>query len=119
MRRAIVESFRPSISRKRSFGAKYGVAPVNPEEITSHAQWKELEERAKATVTDMSASDKLNVFLDSAAILADEGFNYMDAPIMRVAGPDVPGVPYSRPLQEWFMPNPQKIAEAMRRLARY
>lgn len=54
-----------------------------------------------------------------AAILADEGFNYMDAPIRRVAGPDVPAVPYSHPLQEWFMPNPHKIAEAMRQLARY
>ena len=54
-----------------------------------------------------------------AAILADEGFNYMDAPIMRVAGPDVPGVPYSHPLQDWFMPNPKKIADAMRQLARY
>jgi 2-oxoisovalerate dehydrogenase E1 component beta subunit len=54
-----------------------------------------------------------------AAILSDEGFNYMDAPIMRVAGPDVPGVPYSHPLQDWFMPNPKKIADAMRTLARY
>lgn len=54
-----------------------------------------------------------------AAILADEGFNHMDAPIMRLAGPDVPAVPYSHPLQDWFMPSPAKIAEAMRRLARY
>ncbi|HLF28535.1 MAG TPA: alpha-ketoacid dehydrogenase subunit beta [Anaerolineae bacterium] len=54
-----------------------------------------------------------------AALLADEAFNYMDAPIMRLAGPDVPGVPYSHPLQDWFMPNPQKIAEAMRKLAAY
>jgi 2-oxoisovalerate dehydrogenase E1 component beta subunit len=54
-----------------------------------------------------------------AAILADEGFSDMDAPIMRLAGPDVPGVPYSHPLQDWFMPNPQKIAEAMRKLAAY
>ncbi|HEY4689416.1 MAG TPA: alpha-ketoacid dehydrogenase subunit beta [Anaerolineae bacterium] len=54
-----------------------------------------------------------------AAILADEAFHYMDAPIMRLAGPDVPGVPYSHALQDWFMPNTQKIAEAMRKLAAY
>jgi 2-oxoisovalerate dehydrogenase E1 component beta subunit len=54
-----------------------------------------------------------------AAMLADEGFNYMDAPIMRLAGPDVPGVPYSHPLQDWFMPGPKKIADAMRKLAAY
>jgi len=54
-----------------------------------------------------------------AAILADEGFNHMDAPIRRLAGPDVPAVPYSHPLQDWFMPSPAKIAEAMRKLAAY
>jgi len=54
-----------------------------------------------------------------AAILADEAFGFMDAPIMRLAGPDVPGVPYSHALQDWFMPGPQKIAEAMRKLAAY
>jgi len=54
-----------------------------------------------------------------AAILSDEAFPYMDAPIMRLAGPDVPGVPYSHALQDWFMPSPQKIAEAMRKLAAY
>jgi 2-oxoisovalerate dehydrogenase E1 component beta subunit len=54
-----------------------------------------------------------------AAILSDEAFEYMDAPIMRLAGPDVPAAPYSHPLQDWFMPNPQKIVEAMRKLAAY
>jgi len=54
-----------------------------------------------------------------AAILADEGFEYMDAPIKRLAGPDVPGVPYSHPMQEHFMPNPEKIAAAIRELAAY
>jgi 2-oxoisovalerate dehydrogenase E1 component beta subunit len=54
-----------------------------------------------------------------AAILADEGFEYMDGPIRRLAGPDVPGVPYSHPMQEFFMPNPDKIAQAIRELAAY
>lgn len=54
-----------------------------------------------------------------AAILGDEGFEYMDAPIKRYGGPDVPAVPFSHPLQEFFMPNPEKIAAAMRELAAY
>lgn len=54
-----------------------------------------------------------------AAILAEEGFEYLDGPVMRLGGPDVPGVPFSPPMQDFFMPNPQKIAEAIRRLARY
>jgi 2-oxoisovalerate dehydrogenase E1 component beta subunit len=54
-----------------------------------------------------------------AAILSSDGFEYMDAPIMRLGGPDVPAVPFSHPLQEAFMPNPHKIAAAIRQLAAY
>ncbi len=54
-----------------------------------------------------------------AAILSDEAFEYMDGPIRRLAGPDVPGVPFSHSLQDFFMPNVEKIAAAMRELAAY
>src|SRR4051794_18580330 len=54
-----------------------------------------------------------------AAVLSDEGFEYMDGPIRRFTGPDVPAVPFSHPMQEFFMPNPEKIANAIRDLARY
>jgi 2-oxoisovalerate dehydrogenase E1 component beta subunit len=54
-----------------------------------------------------------------AAILSDEGFEYMDGPIRRLTGPDVPGVPFSHPMQDFFMPNPDKIADAIRELAGY
>jgi 2-oxoisovalerate dehydrogenase E1 component beta subunit len=54
-----------------------------------------------------------------AAILADDGFEYLDGPVKRLAGPDVPGVPFSHPMQEFFMPNPDTIAAAIRDLAGY
>jgi len=54
-----------------------------------------------------------------AAIIAEEGFDYLDGPVIRVTGPDVPGVPYNHVLEDWFMPNPDRIAEAVRRLAAY
>jgi 2-oxoisovalerate dehydrogenase E1 component beta subunit len=54
-----------------------------------------------------------------AAILADEAFTDLDAPIRRLCGPDVPAVPFSHPLQDWFMPNPNTIAQAIRELAAY
>jgi 2-oxoisovalerate dehydrogenase E1 component beta subunit len=54
-----------------------------------------------------------------AAIIAEEGFDYLDGPIIRVTGPDVPGVPYNHVLEDWFMPNPDRIAEGVRRLAGY
>lgn len=54
-----------------------------------------------------------------AAILADEAFTDLDGPVRRLAGPDVPAVPFSHPMQDWFMPSPEKIAEAIRDLAAY
>jgi 2-oxoisovalerate dehydrogenase E1 component beta subunit len=54
-----------------------------------------------------------------AATIAEEGFRFLDAPPTRVCGPDVPGVPYSPPLEEWFMVNAEKIASAARRLVAY
>lgn len=54
-----------------------------------------------------------------SAILADEAFSDLDAPVRRLAGPDVPAVPFSHPLQDWYMVNTDKIVEAVRSLARY
>jgi 2-oxoisovalerate dehydrogenase E1 component beta subunit len=54
-----------------------------------------------------------------AAIIAEQAFTDLDAPVRRLAGPDVPAVPFSHPLQDWFMLNPEKIAAAIRDLAKY
>ena len=54
-----------------------------------------------------------------AAILAEEAFESLDGPIVRVTGPDVPGVPYNHVLEDWFMPSPERIADAVKRLASY
>jgi len=54
-----------------------------------------------------------------AATIAEWGFMDLDAPVRRLAGPDVPGVPFSHPMQDWFMVNPDKIAEAIRELAAF
>ena len=54
-----------------------------------------------------------------AATIAEWGFLDLDAPVKRLAGPDVPGVPFSHPMQDWFMVSPEKIAEAIRELAAF
>jgi 2-oxoisovalerate dehydrogenase E1 component beta subunit len=54
-----------------------------------------------------------------AAILADEAFTDLDAPVRRVCAPDVPSVPFSVPMQEWFMPDADKIAAEIRILAAF
>jgi 2-oxoisovalerate dehydrogenase E1 component beta subunit len=54
-----------------------------------------------------------------AAMIAEEAFEDLDGPVTRLAGPEVPGVPYHHDLEEWFMLNPTKIVDAARRLAAY
>jgi 2-oxoisovalerate dehydrogenase E1 component beta subunit len=54
-----------------------------------------------------------------AAIVSEHAFDSLDGPVLRVAAPDVPAMPFNAPQEEFFMPNPKKIAEAMRKLAAY
>jgi 2-oxoisovalerate dehydrogenase E1 component beta subunit len=53
-----------------------------------------------------------------AALIAEKAFEDLDGPIIRVTAPDTP-VPFSPPLEEYFLPNAQKLAEAARKLASY
>ena len=53
-----------------------------------------------------------------AAIINEEIFEYLDGPVLRVTAPDTP-VPYSPPLEEFFLPNRDKIIKAARHLAAY
>ena len=53
-----------------------------------------------------------------AALIAERAFEYLDAPIVRVAPPDTP-VPYSPPLEEYFLPNAEKVGKAIRALYDY
>lgn len=54
-----------------------------------------------------------------SAIIATEAFEYLDAPISRVAGPDVPAMGYHPALENAFLPGEQRILEAARALAAY
>jgi 2-oxoisovalerate dehydrogenase E1 component beta subunit len=53
-----------------------------------------------------------------AAILCEKAFGDLDGPVFRVTSLDTP-VPYSPPLEEYFLPNLQKVFTAARELARY
>ncbi|MFK7952138.1 MAG: transketolase C-terminal domain-containing protein [Ekhidna sp.] len=48
-----------------------------------------------------------------AAILASEGFNHLDAPVERIAMPDIP-LPHNVQLMESVVPSVEKIAEKMK-----
>lgn len=48
-----------------------------------------------------------------AALVADEGFDNLDAPIRCVTAPHTP-VPFSPPLEQAYIPSPERIVDAVR-----
>lgn len=54
-----------------------------------------------------------------AAVAVEQAFEYLDAPVMRICGPDVPTMPFAQTLEDAYMPSPEKIADGLRKLAVY
>ena len=65
--------------------------------------------------------DNFSVSIGSevAALIADEAWQWLDAPVKRLGGLDVPAMPYAQPMEDFFMPNPDKVTEALRQLAEF
>ena len=53
-----------------------------------------------------------------SAIIAEEAFEWLDAPVIRVASIDSP-VPFAPQMEDYFLPQISEIVESCRKLARY
>jgi len=53
-----------------------------------------------------------------AALIAEEAFEDLDGPIVRVTAADTP-VPFSPPLEEYFLPSAERVVASARKLAKY
>jgi 2-oxoisovalerate dehydrogenase E1 component beta subunit len=53
-----------------------------------------------------------------AATIAEEAFEWLDAPVVRIASIDTP-VPYSPPLEDYYLPQTKDVVEAARKIAAY
>jgi 2-oxoisovalerate dehydrogenase E1 component len=61
----------------------------------------------------------VSVGSEVAALIADEAWRWLDAPVKRFGGLDVPSMPYAVPMEEYFMPTPDKITRVLKDLAAY
>lgn len=61
----------------------------------------------------------LGVGAEVSAIISESAFEYLDGPITRLAGPEIPAMPFSPPLEEMYMINTEKILQAIRQLSEY
>ncbi len=65
--------------------------------------------------------DNFSVAIGSevAALIADDAWRWLDAPVKRLGGLDVPAMPYAPAMEEAFMPTPEKITRALKELAAF
>lgn len=61
----------------------------------------------------------MGIGAELAAIVAEEAFEDLDGPILRITGPDVPAIPFSPPLEKAWLVNTEKVLAAMEKLAAY
>lgn len=60
-----------------------------------------------------------SIMSEVSAIIAEHCLFDLDAPIRRLAAPDVPAMPYAPTMEKFFMINPDKIEQAARELAEF
>jgi 2-oxoisovalerate dehydrogenase E1 component beta subunit len=53
------------------------------------------------------------------ALIAEEAFDSLDAPVTRLAGPESPATPFNKIQEDAFLPNADNIATKIRELAAY
>ncbi|QQK79789.1 alpha-ketoacid dehydrogenase subunit beta [Salicibibacter cibi] len=58
-----------------------------------------------------------SVLNEAVATIAEDCLFDLDAPVRRLASPDVPAMPYAPPLEKYFMMNAEKVEHAIRELA--
>jgi pyruvate/2-oxoglutarate/acetoin dehydrogenase E1 component len=54
-----------------------------------------------------------------AALIQEEVFEYLDAPVRRITGPDIPKMPFSPPLEDAFILKPERVVRELVKLAAY
>ncbi|MHB8718683.1 MAG: alpha-ketoacid dehydrogenase subunit beta [Candidatus Dormibacteria bacterium] len=61
----------------------------------------------------------VSVASEVAAIVAEDCFEHLDAPVMRIGGPEIPAMPFAPALEQVYLVTPDKLEGALRTLAAY
>jgi len=89
------------------------LAPYDKETIL-----RSVEKTARAVVVYESART-MGVGAEIAAMIAEEGFSSLDAPVRRVSPPDAPQEPFAPVLADRYLPDASRIADAIRETVAY
>lgn len=85
------------------------LSPLDEDTILSS-----VEKTNRLIVID-EANPRCSIATDIAALVADKAFDMLDAPIKRITAPHTP-VPFSPPLEDLYLPTPQKVIEVVSEL---
>jgi pyruvate/2-oxoglutarate/acetoin dehydrogenase E1 component len=88
------------------------VQPLDKETIL-----KSVEKTSRALVL-YESHRALGIGAEVSAVIAEEGFDLLDAPVIRLAPPNVP-VPFSPPLEDAYLPQVEQIVESVQELAKW
>ncbi len=75
--------------------------------------------KTSKVVLVQETSKTCGVMAEVGAAIAEEMFDYLDAPVTRVCGLDVPAVPFAPPMEHFFLPNAEKITRAVKKVLEY
>ena len=89
------------------------VRPLDREMIVESAR------RTGKVLVAQEANLAVGVGAEVAAVVAEECFEALDGPIMRIGGPEIPAIPFAESLAEVYCHNPDKIELKLRELAAY
>lgn len=60
-----------------------------------------------------------SIISEVSAIIAENCLFDLDAPIMRLAGDEIPAMPYAPTMEKFFLVTPEKVEQAMRKIAEF
>jgi pyruvate dehydrogenase E1 component beta subunit len=86
--------------------------PRTTSPLDSDTILESVEKTGRLVVVD-EATPRCGMAADIAALVADQGFDFLKAPIKQVTAPHTP-VPFAPALEKLYLPNPDKIEAAVR-----
>jgi len=89
------------------------LAPYDKETILASV------EKTSRAVVVYESSRTMGPGTEVAAMIAEEGFGFLDAPVRRVSPPDAPQEPFAPILAEHYLPDADRIADAIRETVSY
>jgi 2-oxoisovalerate dehydrogenase E1 component beta subunit len=85
--------------------------------LDTDAILKTVEKTSRALVL-YESHRAFGIGAEVSAVIAEQGFGLLDAPVVRIAPPNVP-VPFSPPLEDAYIPQVDQIVEAVQKLSKW